>query len=134
MAHKKVTSPKIATIASRALRSNNTSKNTKKIAGSALAQTPGKHRGKNRELIQNASPKVLGLRSTAIKTRVSWFEGKRVYSSRFKSARRGYYGTYHQMSAKQPPRHIDGHDTADKVASIAKGFIGRRLRQRELVG
>jgi hypothetical protein len=46
MAHKKVTSPKIATIASRALRSNNTSKNTKKIAGSALAQTPGKHRGK----------------------------------------------------------------------------------------
>ena len=46
MAHKKVTSPKIATIASRTLRSNNTSKNTKKIAGSALAQTPGKHRGK----------------------------------------------------------------------------------------
>lgn len=46
MAHKKVTGPKIAKQASRALRSKNTSKTTKAIAGSALSQTPGKHRGK----------------------------------------------------------------------------------------
>ena len=46
MAHKKVTSKKVATTASRALRSKRTSKTTKKLAGSTLAQSPGKHRRK----------------------------------------------------------------------------------------
>ena len=64
---------------------------------------------------------------------VSWFEGKRVYSSSHKSLRRGYYGTYNEMSAKHLPRNINEHDTADQAASIAKGFIRNHLRQRELV-
>ncbi len=46
MSHKNTTSPSIARKASQALRSNQTSKTTKKIAGSALSQSPGKHRGK----------------------------------------------------------------------------------------
>ena len=47
--------------------------------------------------------------------------------------KRGHYDIYHQMSAKPPPRYINEHDTADQIASIAKGFISKRLRQRELV-
>jgi len=42
MAHPKTTSRKIATKASKALRSKSTSKSTKSIAGSALSQKHGK--------------------------------------------------------------------------------------------
>jgi len=41
MGHKKTTSKKVATLASKSLRSKSTSKTTKKLAGSALSQ---KHR------------------------------------------------------------------------------------------
>ncbi len=46
MAHKKTTSCGVARKASRALRSKGTSKTTKSLAGSALSQSPGKHRKK----------------------------------------------------------------------------------------
>lgn len=46
MGHKKVTSPKIARKASKALRSKGTSKATKSLAGTALSQSRGKHRRK----------------------------------------------------------------------------------------
>ena len=47
--------------------------------------------------------------------------------------KRGHCGTYHQMRAKHLPRYINEHATADQMASVAKGFISKRLRQRELV-
>lgn len=46
MAHKKTTSKKVASKASKALKSKRTSKNTKSIAGSALSQKHGKGRKK----------------------------------------------------------------------------------------
>lgn len=42
MAHKKMTSTRVATKASRALRNSRSSKTTKSIAGSALSQKRGK--------------------------------------------------------------------------------------------
>ena len=44
MAHKKTTSKPVATKASKALKSKRTSSTTKSLAGSALAQSPGKHK------------------------------------------------------------------------------------------
>ena len=44
MAHKKTTSKQVAKKASMALKSKQTSKTTKSLAGSALAQSPGKHK------------------------------------------------------------------------------------------
>ena len=69
MAHKKVTSPKIAKIASRALRSNTTSKKQKGLLEAHCHKLQANIAGKNSELILNASPKVLGPRPTALKTR-----------------------------------------------------------------
>lgn len=46
MAHKKVTSKSIASKASKALKSKKTSATTKSLAGSALAQSRGKHKKK----------------------------------------------------------------------------------------
>ncbi len=53
MAHKKTMSRGVAKKASKALRSKSTSKATKSLAGSALSQSPGKHR-KGKDI---ASPK-----------------------------------------------------------------------------
>ena len=56
--------------------------------------------------------------------------------------KRGYYGTYHKMSAKHRPRYVNDfagrhnireQDTAVQMAVIAKGFIGKRLRYQDLI-
>lgn len=49
MAHKKVTSKRVASTASKALRDGRSSKTTKRIAGSALSQSSGKHRRKTKK-------------------------------------------------------------------------------------
>jgi hypothetical protein len=49
MAHKKTTSKKVASEASKILRDPKASKKAKSLAGSALAQSPGKHRSKKRK-------------------------------------------------------------------------------------
>jgi hypothetical protein len=43
MGHKKVSSRRMATKASKSLRSNATSKGTKRLAGSVLSQSRGRH-------------------------------------------------------------------------------------------
>ena len=57
--------------------------------------------------------------------------------------KRGYHGTYHQMS----PKHLDRYvrefsgrhnsrpmDTIDQMARTVRGLVGKRLRYRDLVG
>ena len=55
--------------------------------------------------------------------------------------KRGYHGTYHQMSEKHLDRYINefsgchNHrplDTEDQLTALAKGMAGKRLSYREL--
>ena len=57
--------------------------------------------------------------------------------------KRGYHGTYHQVSAKHLQRYVDEFsgrhnvrnlDTLDQMVAVAKGLDGKRLKYRELVG
>ena len=58
--------------------------------------------------------------------------------------KRGYYGTYHNFSAKHVQRYVDevafrlndGNcqvDTMDRMGSLSQALCGKRLRYRELV-
>lgn len=57
--------------------------------------------------------------------------------------KRGYVGTYHQMSPKHLDRYVtefaERHnvreqDTVDQMSGLARGMVGKRLTYRELVG
>ena len=56
--------------------------------------------------------------------------------------KRGYYGTYHRMSAKHLDRYVSEfagrHNirslgTMDQMAAVAQGMVGKRLRYADLV-
>ena len=56
--------------------------------------------------------------------------------------KRGYVGTFHQLSEKHLDRYVaefsgrhNGRetDTIDQMRGVAKGLAGKRLRYRELV-
>ena len=56
--------------------------------------------------------------------------------------KRGYHGTYHQVSAKHLQRYVDEFsgrhnvrnlDTLDQMAAVAKGMDRKRLRYRDLI-
>ena len=56
--------------------------------------------------------------------------------------KRGYVGTYHQMSVKHLPRYVGefagrhNHrpmDTADQMAEVVKGMDGKRLTYQTLI-
>ena len=56
--------------------------------------------------------------------------------------KRGYQGTFHHFSVKHMDRYIAEfagrhnirpHDTADQMADMARGMVGKRLRYRDLV-
>ena len=55
--------------------------------------------------------------------------------------KRGYHGTYHQMSAKHLGRYVGAFagrhndrplDTVDQLRAIVRGMVGKRLRHAEL--
>ena len=57
--------------------------------------------------------------------------------------KRGYHGTYHQWSTKHMRRYVDEftfrlnagdvqYDTIDRIASLSRAMVGKRLRYREL--
>ena len=57
--------------------------------------------------------------------------------------KRGYYGTYHRMSAKHLQRYVTefagrhnsrNQDTVDQMSEVVWGMEGKRLRYRDLVG
>ena len=56
--------------------------------------------------------------------------------------KRGYVGTYHQLSAKHLQRYVNefsgrhgvrNRDTLDQMRSVVSGMIGKRLMYRELI-
>ena len=56
--------------------------------------------------------------------------------------KRGYHGTFHHLSEKHLDRYVQEFtgrnnirdlDTIDQMAALARGFVGKRLRYRELV-
>ena len=56
--------------------------------------------------------------------------------------KRGYHGTYHHMSAKHLDRYMSEFagrhndreaDTADQLAHMAQGMVGKRLRYKDLI-
>ena len=56
--------------------------------------------------------------------------------------KRGYHGTYHKISPEHLQRYVDefagrhnarDRDTADQMAMVVAGLVGRRLTYRELI-
>ena len=56
--------------------------------------------------------------------------------------KRGYHGTYHHVSAKHLDRYVGEFsgrhndreaDTADQMAHVVKGMVGKRLRYQDLI-
>ena len=57
--------------------------------------------------------------------------------------KRGYYGTYHQMSPYHLHRYVDefegrhnqqGMDTIDQMTMMVLGMDGKRLKYKDLIG
>ena len=110
-----------------------------------------KHTNDGNTVYSDQNPGYLGLRkhgytleqvNHSVKEYVNGQAHTNGIESFWAGLKRGYYGTYHKMSEKHLHRYVDEfagrqtireQDTVDQMAFIAKGFIGKRLRYRDLV-
>ena len=78
----------------------------------------------------------------SVKEYVRWQAHTNGMESFWSMPKRGYVGTYHRMSTKHLGRYVDefagrhnarNKDTADQMATMASGLVGKRLPYADLV-
>ena len=90
---------------------------------------------------------MLGVKHHAVRHSVGeWVDGQahtNGVESFWSMLKRGYHGTYHQMSERHLQRYVTEFagrhnvrdlDTVHQMAAVARGMVGKRLTYRELVG
>ena len=107
----------------------------------AVHVTPGA------EIFSDDYPAYKGLRNhKAVKHSVGQYVQDQAHTNGIESfwalLKRGYYGTYHQMSPKHLQRYVDefagrhnarSTDTVEQMQGVARGMDQKRLRYRDLV-
>ena len=82
---------------------------------------------------------------TAVQHKVGQYVDQQAHTNGIESfwamLKRGYHGTYHQMSAKHLDRYVRefagrhndrNRDTVEQMRSVARGMVGKRLRYEDL--
>ena len=89
---------------------------------------------------------LVGVKHKAVKHSVGEYVNGQAHTNGLESfwsmLKRGYHGTYHQMSAKHLDRYVNefsgrhnmrNRDTIDQMRDIVAGMIGKRLMYKDLI-